>query len=492
MGFKKWISATAASLLLAASFQTATIQAEESRTIADESIYDLLVDRFFNGTASNDINVNTQDNTQFAGGDFTGLMSRSDHIQNMGFSIVSVGSIFTTEKYDGSMITSYSELEPHFGTSDEFKQVVETFKEKDMTVMVDFPLSKVSENHEWVKDAAKADWISDKANGIASFDLGNVDVQAALKEAIITFVSTYGVGGIRLTNLDGASTEFVNELIDEIKAIDSNIYVISNEESPAHFDASYYEETNKIYRNIYKNVDLDSSNITKYVDPYLHEGQVPSQIMFDNLWTNRFTYDVFDGQHGHPPTRMKMAYAATLLLPGVPVIQYGSEIAMNGKVGPESHQYYNFKTDEELIDFIKNLQSLRNQSDTLRSGDFEILKNEDGFLAFKRESEKETWIVVINNTSVTDRVNISPELIGEGKEIRGMFESEIIRENKEGYYPIILDREMVEVYQVIDERGINVSYLVALGIVYVLFTVFVISIVKRGRKRRAEQNTHAK
>lgn len=488
MGFKKWIGATAASVLLAASFGTATIQAEETKTIADESIYDLLVDRFFNGTNLNDVDVDTKDNTQFAGGDFAGLISRGEHIQKMGFSIVSVGSIFATEKYDGSMITSYTELEPHFGEADEFKKVVKYFNDKDMKVMVDFPLTNVSENHEWVKDSTKSAWVASTSNGVARFDLENTNVQASLKEAIINFVSTYGVGGVRLTNIDGASTEFVNELIDEIKAIDSTIYVISNEESDAHFDASFYEETNKIYRNIFKNVDLDSSNLTKYVDPFVQKEAIPTQIMFDNLWTNRFTYDVFDEQHAHPPTRMKMAYAATLLLPGVPVIQYGSEIAMNGKVGPESHQYYNFKTDEELIDYIKNIQSLRNQSDTLRSGDFEVLKNEDGFLAFKRQSEKETWIVVINNTSKTDRVNISPELIGKDKEIRGMFESEIIRENKEGYYPIILDREMVEVYQVIDKRGINVSYLVALGIVYVLFTIFVILIVKRGRKRRAEQH----
>lgn len=492
MGFKKWIGATAASILLAASFQTATIQAEETKTIADESIYDLLVDRYFNGTSANDVNVDTQDNTQFAGGDFTGLISRGENIQKMGFSIVSVGSIFATEKYDGSMVTSYSELEPHFGTADEFKKVIKYFNDKEMKVMVDFPLTNVSENHEWAKDAAKADWVAGTSNGVATFDLDNAEVQAALKEAIINFVSTYQVGGIRLTNLDGASTDFVNELIDGIKAIDSSIYVISNEESDAHFDASYYEETNKIYRNIFKNVDLDSSNLTKYVDPFMQKEAIPTQIMFDNLWTNRFTYDVFDEQHAHPPTRMKMAYAATLLLPGVPVIQYGSEIAMNGQVGPESHQYYNFKTDEELIDFINNLQKLRNESETLRSGDFEMLKNEDGFLVFKRESKEETWIVVINNTSETDRINISPELIGEDKEIRGMFESEIIRENKEGYYPIILDREMVEIYQVIDKRGINVSYIVALGIVYVLFTIFVITIIKRGRKRRAEQDAQVK
>ena len=46
---------------------------------------------------------------------------------------------------------------------------------------------------------------------------------------------------------------------------------------------------------------------------------------------------------------------------------------------------------------------------------------------------------------------------------------------------------MVEVYQVIEARGINISYIVALGLVVVLYTIFMVVIMKRGKKRRAEQ-----
>ena len=100
MKFKKWISATAASLLLAASF-VGTIpvaHADESatRTIAEESIYDLLVDRFFNGSGTNDFDTNTQDPSKFAGGDFTGLQDKMKFIGEMGYTIVSIGPIFST------------------------------------------------------------------------------------------------------------------------------------------------------------------------------------------------------------------------------------------------------------------------------------------------------------------------------------------------------------------------------------------------------------
>lgn len=489
MRFKKWISTAAAGVLLAMSFSIAPMQAEETRTIADESIYDVLVDRYFNGSGANDENVDTQDPTQFAGGDFAGLISRGDHIIDMGYTVLSIGSVFPTEKYDGSLVTSYSEFEPHFGTSDEFIEMIKFFNDKDIEVMVDFPLTNVSENHEWVQDASKQPWVAGTKDGLAQFNLENTDFQAALKAAVVEFVSTYEVGGIRLTHLDGADTAFVNELIGAIKEVDKDIYVISNEESDADFDADFHAETPAIFSESYKNVDLPASEATKYVEGVVEGETKPSQLMIDSIWTDRFTYAVMSDEGNHyPPNRLPLAYAATLLMPGVPVIQYGTEIGMNGEAGPESHQLYNFKTDEELIDFIKNLQSLRNDSETLRHGDFEVLKNEDGFLAFKRQSEKEAWIVVINNTSITNRIDLTTDVIGEGKELRGMFESDIIRANKEDNYPVILDRESVEVYQVIDETGINMSYVIALAIVYILFTIFVVLVVKRGRKRRAAQD----
>lgn len=486
MKFKKWFSATAASVLLAASFTATTVaNAEETKSITDESIYDLLVDRFFNGSAQNDYNADPKDPSQFAGGDFKGIGEKLSLIKkDMGFSIASIGSVFATEKYDGSMVTSYTEIEPHFGTADELKQLIQNAEQNGVSIMIDFPLTNVSENHEWVQDAAKADWIVGTSNGKVRWNLKNEEVQQALIEAIVNFVSTYKVGGVRLTNLDIADTSFLNEMIEAIKGVNDQIYVISNEDSNANFDATYYGETNEIFRNIYKNVDQDSSNQLKYIENYVQNQEAPTQLMIDNLNTDRFTLDV----EAYPPTRVKLATAATLLLPGVPVMQYGTEIVMNGEAGAEAHQLYNFRTDKEIVDLIGNIQTIRNKSETLRSGDFKLLKNENGFLAFERYSDDERWIVVINNTGKTTRIDVPEEEIGADKEIRGMLEDDIIRVNEEGVYPIVLDREVIEIFQVTEKRGINMSYVIALGLVYILFIGFIVAIIKRGRRQRIQEN----
>lgn len=469
-------------MLLAASFTATPIaNAEETKTIADESIYDLLVDRYFNATGENDYNIDPTESSQFAGGDFKGITDKISVISDMGFTIVSLGSIFKTEEYDGSMVTSYTEFEPRFGTTEEFTQLIDKFNDYKISVMVDFPLTNVSEKHEWAQDSSKEQWVLGTSNSKVRWDLNNREVQKALIDEVVQFVSTYKVRGIRLTNLDIASNAFLNDIIKAIKAVDENIYVISNEESDANFDAKYYNDTNEIFRNIYKNVDIDSSEQMKYIAPGLNNGDVPVQLMIDSVNTNRFVYDV----ELFPPTRIKLAMASTLLLPGVPVMQYGTEIAMNGEVGPESHQVYNFRTDEELIKFIGNIQTLRNESDTLRAGEFKLIKNENGLLAFQRSSDTEKWIVVINNTGKTTRVDISEEDIGSGKEIMGMIETNVIRANDDGVYPIVIDREVVEIYQVIEKRGINIGYLILLVLAYTFFIGFIL--VLRRRTKRAEE-----
>ncbi|MFC5558408.1 alpha-amylase family glycosyl hydrolase [Ureibacillus thermophilus] len=487
MKLKKWIQTTAMATLLFASVMTPVASAEESRSIADESIYDLLVDRYFNGTNKNDDSskTNPKDLSQFAGGDFQGIKDRFSQIQDMGFTILSLGSIFATETYDGSSVTSYQTIEPNFGTEEEFKELVEYVKDHGMSVMVDFPLTNVSENHEWAKDASKASWILKRENGKVQWNLNNKDVQQALIDAVVDFVSAYDLDGVRLTNIVGADTEFLNDVIAAIKSIDDSIYVISNSESDANFDAKYYDEVSDIFRYAFKNVDEDTANLMKYFDAFAKgETDVPTQIMIDHLNTDRFLYTA----EIYPPTRLKMVLGASLLLPGVPVMSYATEIAVNGQKGPEAHQLYNFKTDTELKDYIGNILTLRNESETLRNGEFKMIQNEDGLIVFQRKSDKENWIIIANNTSKRQKIEIPKELVGENKEIRGTLEGEIFREGDDGVFRIIQDRETVEMYQVIDEQGINISYMIALALVYIIFIAFVIALIKRGKRKHKNQS----
>ena len=476
MNIKKWLSTAVASMLLATAIQLPA-SAQEKRTIQDESIYDVLVDRYFNKTSKNDYETDPDDPSSFAGGDFGGLQEKFNYIYDMGYTIISLGTIFSTDKYDGSLPTSHTTLERRFGTEEELDELIKTYKKYDIRMMADFPLGQASINHEWANDPK---CIASTEGNMVKWDLTNKALQQKMIEAATTFVKAHDIAGLRITYLEDAPQDFLNDLIAAVKA-EGDYYVIAKGESDADFDTTYSEETNQIFREAFKNVNGDTSAI-----PAIVNSDKPMQLMVDELDTSRFTHDIA-GEGMFAPTRMRMVLGTLFTLPGTPVVQYGTEIAINGEQAPDTHQVMNFSVDKELQGNLRNVMQLRNDSPTLRNGDFNVIENDNGLLVYTRTSDDEQWVIFVNNTDKTKSVTLTEEQLGANKELRGMFDRDIVREQN-GEYVLVLNREIVEIYQVIENQGLNKSYMVALALVYILFAAFIIIVVKRarqGKKRNA-------
>jgi len=454
-----------------------TIFAETNKEIMDESIYDLLVDRYFNKTIKNDFEVNAHDPSKFAGGDFVGVAEKLTHVQKMGFTMVSLGPVFSTDTYDGKRVLDYTAFERHFGTTEEFVNLLNEAHDKKIKVVVDFPIQGVSDQHVWSQDSSKSSWIIDNGDGTVDWDLENADAQQAVIEAAVDFVKTYEIDGLRLTAIEGVDSSFLNEMIQSLKKANQDLYVLSNEETDASFDAKVINNQQDVYRNIFKNVDKSSADFEKT----LEDPQVIREV--DSVNDKRFTADAVE-ENMFPPTRWKMVLGMLLSVPGVPVMTYGSEIAMNGEKPPESNQIMNYKIEEELMDFIADLHLMRNGSAALRTGEMELLHNEDGFIVYKRWNDEETWIVAINNTGKTQNFDLTPEIIGNNKELRGLFEGDILRQRDDGNYRIVLDRELVEFFPVNDQKGFNKGYIAALAMVYVLFLGFIYLVWRKGKNKK--------
>lgn len=476
MRVKQWFGRLGIASLVLALLLPATVQAKGS--MADESIYDLLVDRYNDASQTNDEGVNPLDPYAFNGGDFEGVATRLQHILDMGFTIVSIGPVFSMETYDGSRVLNYGKIEPHFGTEEELHALVDEIHKKKLKVIADFPLGEVSENHVWVKEGKLKS--TPAGEGVVRWDAQDPAVQKELKQAVIDFVSTYKLDGIRLTKLEGFNTEYLNDLIQSVKEKNPGAYVITHEVSDAEFDLQPNPERTEALRQSFVEVNPDTSVLAQFSNDPHNE-----PVQFDDLIGSRFTYDIVE-KRMFPPTRWKLAATALFTLPGTPVMPYGTEIAVNGKEAPESHPLMNFKTDMELKDRIADLNGLRNQSEALRTGDFKILHNENGFLVYTRSSEDETWLIAINNTDKTANVAIPAETFGKDKKLRGILDSDLIRESDDGFFRVVLDRETEEIYIADEDKGFNTPYLIASILVYVLFLGFLFLVIKKGRERRRE------
>ncbi|PSL28378.1 glycosidase [Planomicrobium soli] len=475
----KWILTLFIGVLFS-SIANPAIAADDSLELQDESIYDVLVDRFFNKQIQNDYDVNGTDPEAFTGGDFAGLTSEVNHISEMGFTVLSIGPVFSSTSYDGKEVIDYNQLERHFGTEEELKALIEKTHESGMKILVDMPTQQVSKDHVWVKE--NPEWFTENEDGTFALNLENANAQAALTEVATGFVSKYDIDGLRLQQTNAINTEFIGSFSKAVKGV-RDIYLLSDEEMERveGLDAVLLPGVEKALRNTYKSFDQETVVLGD-----LMKASEGSLIQVDSLSNSRFTSDIV-AEKGYPPTRWKILFTQLFTMPGIPVMQYGSEIAMNGEKAPETHQIMDLGVDPEMAEHITNLNSLRNTSEALRTGNLEILHEEAGWLVYKRSNEDETWIIAINNSSTTKSISLPAAVVGSDKEMRGLFESDIVRQKASGEYLITLDREVAETFNVIDERGFNKAYIIALIVLYVVFLAFLRIVWKKGRQRKAEE-----
>lgn len=466
-----------ASLLLLTLFTPAS--AADERELKDELIYDVLVDRYFNKKIDNDYEVNALDPAAFSGGDFDGMASELLFVKEMGFTALSIGPVFSTATYDGKRVVDYTEFERHFGTEEEFQALVAEIHDQDMKVIVDVPTQQVSEDHVWA--AENPEWFTENEDGSLALDTANPEVQEALISTFTEFSEAYQVDGFRLQNSDQLDPSFISGFSEAMKALGDS-YILSDremEETPG-FDAVVLPGVEETLRAGYKNFDQDLTEISSVM-----QQSEDKLIQVDSLLGSRFTADIVD-VNGFPPTRWTLLLTQLLTMPGIPVVQYGSESAMNGTELPESHQILDMAVDKELVDHITDLTSLRNSSEALRTGELEVLHDEDGWLVYKRSNDEETWIIAINSSSSTKSINLSADIIGDGQELRGLFEGDIIRQEDNGEYRVTQDREIAEVFHVTEETKLNSAYLATLAIMYVVFMLFLVVVWRKGKQRKAD------
>ena len=217
--------------------------------------------------------------------------------------------------------------------------------------MADFPLGGVSEDHVLASELPSAA----NGDGTINWDLTDSSTQQKITEAAVQFVKEYDFDGIRLTAIDQADRAFLNDVIAALKKQREGLYVITNTESAADFDSMPAADLSDAIKQVYVEVDADSSALDQFSN-----GDEGKLLQFDDLTGPRFTHEMVEKRQ-FPPTRWKTATVAQFMLPGVPLVPYATEIAVNGKEAPESHPFFNFKTDMELHDWIGDLNNLRNR-----------------------------------------------------------------------------------------------------------------------------------
>lgn len=138
---------------------------------SSDAIYLITPDRFANGNPANDSNPNLQEtridrNLDYArhGGDIQGITNHLDYIAEMGFTSLWSSPVLTNDmpqwSYHGYAITDYYQVDPRFGTLDEYINLAKKAKEKGIGLIMDQVANHCGLQHWWMKDLPFNDWVN--------------------------------------------------------------------------------------------------------------------------------------------------------------------------------------------------------------------------------------------------------------------------------------------------------------------------------------------
>jgi maltose alpha-D-glucosyltransferase / alpha-amylase len=90
-------------------------------------------------------------------GDFPGIMSRLDYLQDLGVTCLWLLPFFPSPlRDDGYDIANYVDVNPSYGTLNDFKQFLDAAHQRGMQVMIELVINHTSDQHPWFKAARLA------------------------------------------------------------------------------------------------------------------------------------------------------------------------------------------------------------------------------------------------------------------------------------------------------------------------------------------------
>ncbi|AZB42321.1 alpha-amlyase [Bacillus sp. FJAT-42376] len=505
----KWIMACLAFLMILPLGPAAAAEEKDASGWQDERIYFLMVDRFANGDPMNDFDADREDPAAYHGGDFKGITKKLDYIKDMGFTAIWLTPVFDNEGqgYHGYWISDFRNTDEHFGTMEEFKTLVKEAHKRNIKVLLDFVVNHTGKTHKWLNDPGKKDWFHEQKEitnwenqdelennwlyGLPDLNQENPDTRKYLLDTAKWWIRETDIDGYRLDTVRHVPKDFWRDFSKEVKSVKKDFFLLGEvwSDDPAYLaeyektgidsfvDYPFYEEASEIFSKSGQSagplIDVWKRNEHYYQSPYL------LGTFLDNHDNIRFTRKALINQEP-PGIRWKLGLTYLFTAPGIPIVYYGSEIALDGAEDPDNRRMMDFRADEELISYITKLNNIRGHEKALVYGDMEKLYDQKGMTVFKRTYKGETAVIAINNSDQTAKVKIPSDQLAKAKELNGYINGEMVKE-KGGKYELILNRETAEVFKMEDPTGPHYGIIAATVSVPILFIGFLYA---AGRRRR--------
>lgn len=322
-------------------------------------------------------------------GDIQGIISKLDYLKSLGVSGIWLLPIFPSNSYHGYDVDNYYDVNPEYGSLQDFERLCSECKKCGIAVIIDMPLNHSSVHNEWfiestAPDSPKRSWyrwtdgkdpeINLKAvawnhkvwnelggsyysglyyHGMPDFNHDNPEVRAEFKK-VLEFWLSKGASGFRFDAAnhlydaqklpssvrDGQerAVAFWKEMTGFVLGVKPDAFMVGEVWDTAGVRADYmrglpstfhFDLGTKIIAAV-KAKNSSNNALAKALAGDYEAAAARNPAFIDAPFLTNHDQNRFALQFKNDADSIKLAASIYLFLPGVPFVYYGEEIGMNG------------------------------------------------------------------------------------------------------------------------------------------------------------------
>ncbi len=457
-------------------------------------IYLIMPDRFANGDPTNDAVPGMRDslvnrNKFFFrhGGDLKGIEDKLGYLEDLGVTAIWLNPVLENDQpyasYHGYAVTDHYRIDRRFGTNEAYKSLVTAAKKRGIKVIMDVIFNHVGDQHFFIRDLPSEDWIHQwpeytkttyRATTLLDPHASDYDRKLMLDgwfdkhmpdlnqrnphlaryliQNSIWWTLYSGQSGFRLDTYAYSDPDFMAEWNRRMLAEFPNIGIFgetwvhgpgvqswfaggrgTHQEFDSHLPGvTDFQTYYAIHEALARDPGWTDGVLRLYytlAQDYLYADPTKNVLFLDNHDIARIFTSV-----ERDKTKMKSALALLMTLRGIPMLYYGTELALEGSGGAfgeggrldfpggfpgDTTDVFNpaeRTTDQrEIFNYTSQLANFRKSSPALAEGSFRQFVPIDGVYAYFRESREQTVMVLFNANAVEmEGINTEPyrEILG--------------------------------------------------------------------------------
>jgi alpha-glucosidase len=398
------------------------------------------------------------------GGDLYGVQEHLDHVTELGANGLYFTPIFPSRSNHRYDATSFDHVDPILGGDKAFQSLIKVSKKKGIRILGDLTSNHCGAGHDWLAKAKK-----DKKSKERSFFFWDKSIKwgyvgwygleslpklnyasKALRKAVYEGKNSivkkwispkFGMAGWRIdvgnmTGVQGAENHHVEVMrgirnaMQEVNpdtwlVAENGDFMASDLDGLGWQGAMNYQGFMRPFWNwINRNPEITGgfqglpfampkingkqlvASIQEFNSSIPWRSLTASMMLLDSHDTARFRTVVLGDIAAH-----KTAMTMMLSYPGVPSIFAGDEIGLEGSWGEDARRTINWEDrsgwDVEFFAEVKKLVKLRKTQDALIHGGLRWVSVENDYIAYLRESKKQSILVLVSRGAINATIDLS-------------------------------------------------------------------------------------